>query len=29
MKEGKSRNKNLTMAWIDFKKAYDMVLHLE
>ena len=25
MKEVKSRNKNLAMAWIDFKKAYDMI----
>ena len=25
IKEVKSRNKNLTMAWIDYKKAYDMV----
>ena len=25
MKEVKSRNKNLAMAWIDYKKAYDMV----
>ena len=24
----KSRNKNLVMAWIDYKKAYDMVPHL-
>ena len=23
----KSRNKNLAMAWIDYKKAYDMVSH--
>ena len=23
----KSRNKNLPMAWIDYKKAYDMVPH--
>ena len=27
-KEVKSRNKNLAMAWIDYKKAYDMVTHL-
>ena len=27
IKEDKSRNKNLTMAWIDYKKAYDMVPH--
>ena len=27
IKEGKSRNKNLAMAWIDYKKAYDMVPH--
>ena len=27
IKEVKSRNKNLTMAWIDYKKAYDMVPH--
>ena len=25
IKEAKSRNNNLTMAWIDYKKAYDMV----
>ena len=25
MKEVKSRNKNLVMAWIDYKKGYDMV----
>ena len=25
--EVKSRNKNLTMAWIGYKKAYDMVPH--
>ena len=25
--EVKSRNKNLAMAWIDYKKAYDMVPH--
>ena len=28
IKEVKSRNKNLAMAWIVYKKAYDMVLHL-
>ena len=27
IKEVKSRNKNLAMAWIDHKKAYDMVPH--
>ena len=27
IKEVKSRNKNLAMAWIDYKKAYDMVPH--
>ena len=27
IKEVKSRNKNLAMAWIDFKQAYDMVPH--
>ena len=27
IKEVKSRNKNLAMAWIDYKKAYDMVQH--
>ena len=26
-KEVKSRNKNLAMDWIDYKKAYDMVSH--
>ena len=26
-REVKSREKNLTMAWIDYKKAYDMVPH--
>ena len=26
IKEFKSRNKNLAMAWIDYKKAYHMVL---
>ena len=25
IKEVKSRNKNLAMVWIDYKKAYDMV----
>ena len=25
IKEVKSRNKNLPIAWIDYKKAYDMV----
>ena len=28
IKEVKSRNKNLAMAWIDYKKAYNMVPHL-
>ena len=28
IKEVKSRNKNLAMAWIDYKKAYDTVPHL-
>ena len=28
LKEVKSRNKNLAMAWIDYKKYYDMVPHL-
>ena len=28
IKAVKSRNKNLAMAWIDYKKAYDMVPHL-
>ena len=28
IKEVKSRNKNSAMAWIDYKKAYDMVPHL-
>ena len=28
IKEVKSRNQNLAMAWIDYKKAYDMVPHL-
>ena len=28
IKEVISRNKNLAMAWIDYKKAYDMVPHL-
>ena len=27
IKEVKSRNKNLAMAWIDYKKAYDIVPH--
>ena len=27
IKEVKSRNKNLAMAWIDYTKAYDMVPH--
>ena len=27
IKEVKSRNNNLAMAWIDYKKAYDMVPH--
>ena len=27
IKEVKSRDKNLAMAWIDYKKAYDMVSH--
>ena len=27
IKEVRSRNKNLAMAWIDYKKAYDMVPH--
>ena len=27
IKEVKSRNKDLAMAWIDYKKAYDMVPH--
>ena len=27
IKDVKSRNKNLAMAWIDYKKAYDMVPH--
>ena len=27
IKEVKCRNKNLAMAWIDYKKAYDMVPH--
>ena len=27
IKEVRSRNKNLAMAWIDHKKAYDMVPH--
>ena len=28
IKEVNSRNKNLVMAWIDYKKGYDMVPHL-
>ena len=28
IKEVNSRNKNIAMAWIDYKKAYDMVPHL-
>ena len=27
IKEVKSRNENLAIAWIDYKKAYDMVPH--
>ena len=27
IREVKSRKKNLAMAWIDYKKAYDMVPH--
>ena len=27
IKEVKSRNKNLAMVWIDYKKAYDMLPH--
>ena len=27
IKEVKSRNKNLAMAWVDYKNAYDMVPH--
>ena len=27
IKEVKSRNKNLAMTWIDYKKAYDVVPH--
>ena len=27
IKEVKSINNNLAMAWIDYKKAYDMLLH--
>ena len=27
IKEVMSRNKNLAMAWIDYKKAYDLVPH--
>ena len=29
IKEVKCRNKNLAMAWIDYKKAYDMVPHMD
>ena len=28
IKEVKSRNKNLAMAWIDYKKTYDVVYNL-
>ena len=28
MREVKMRNENLSMAWIDYKKAYDMVAHM-
>ena len=28
IKEVKSKNKNLAMAWIDYNKAHDMVPHL-
>ena len=28
IKEVKSRNKNLAMAWVDYRKTYDMVPHL-
>ena len=28
IKQFKSRNKNLAKAWVDYKKAYDMVTHL-
>ena len=28
VREVKSRKKNLTMTWIDYEKAYDMVSHL-
>ena len=28
IKEVKSRDKNLAMAWVGYKKAYDMVRHL-
>ena len=28
IREVKSRKKNLAIAWIDYKKAYDMVPHL-
>ena len=27
IKKDKSRNKNIAMAWIDYKRAYDMVPH--
>ena len=27
LREVKKRKKNLSMAWIDYKKAYDMVPH--
>jgi len=27
LREVKMRKKNLSMAWIDYKKAYDMVPH--
>ena len=28
IREVKSRKKNLAMAWIDYKKSYDMASHL-
>ena len=28
MREVKMRNESLSMAWIDYKKAYDMVAHM-
>ena len=28
MREVKMRKRNLSMAWIDYNRAYDMVLHL-